>query len=133
MPSVILTRDKLKKIIGRECLALVKDNVEIPESISLPDSGELREVAKMLKMLSSEPKLEILAILSQVSLPVCAIAKIVNKEQSLVSHHLSELRMLGFVNEKRYGKFKVYSVDSDVLNEICSRMQKILFGEKGAH
>ena len=126
MPRAVLSERELEEVLGAECSNLLKDCIELPEEISLPDNEEVYEVSRLLKMLSSESKLEILALISQAPLPVSAIAKLTGKHQSLVSHHLSELKIAGLVREKRFGKFRVYAVDKDKVNGVCLRMQKLL-------
>ncbi len=126
MARAILKSESIKKLIGEDCLSVLRAQDEIPEKIVIPSKEEVYEVSRLFKLISSEPKLEILALLSQTSLPVCAISKLLQKDQSLVSHHLSELRMAGLVREKRSGRFKVYSIDKENIEGICSRMQKLI-------
>ncbi len=126
MAKAVLRLDDIKKLIGEDCLAVLDAEGEIPSKIILPSKEEIYEVSRLFRLISSEPKLEILSLLSQSSLPVCAISKLLGKDQSLISHHLSELKMAGLVREKRAGRFKVYSIEKENIDGICRRMQKLI-------
>ncbi len=126
MARAVLRLDNIKELIGEDCLSVLSAEDQIPEKIVIPSKEEVYEVSRLFKLISSEPKLEILALLSQASLPVCAISKLLEKDQSLVSHHLSELRMAGLVRERRSGRFKVYSIERENIEGICRRMQKLI-------
>ncbi len=126
MARAVLRLDSIKELIGEDCLAVLSAQDEIPDKIILPSKEEIYEVSRLFKLISSEPKLEILSLLSQASLPVCAISKLLEKDQSLISHHLSELKMAGLVREKRVGRFKVYSIEKENIEGICQRMQKLI-------
>ncbi len=126
MARAVLRSDNIRELIGEDCLGVVSAEEGIPERIILPSKEEIYEVSRLFKLISSEPKLEILSLLSQASLPVCAISKLLGKDQSLISHHLSELKMAGLVREKRAGRFKVYSIEKDNIEGICRRMQKLI-------
>jgi len=124
----VLTVEELTELLGEDCLEVINECGGPPERLKLPSKSEIYEVSKMLKVISSEPKLEMLALLSQMPLPVCAISKLVGKDQSLVSHHLSHLRMVGLVRESRMGKFKIYRVDEEALTKVCSTIERVLRG-----
>jgi ArsR family transcriptional regulator len=46
-------------------------------------------------------------------------------EQSVTSAHLKELRSSGIARVKREGKFRVYTIDHDVLNQIMDNAEII--------
>ena len=89
--------------------------------------SELNEVAKYLNALSSAIRLAILYIISIFKeVPVCLIATLLNKDSSLISHHLKYLKTLGLVREKREGKFHVYSINEEVIKELLEKLKKLL-------
>lgn len=60
-----------------------------------------KDLTAIAKPLSSETKLKILYILFNHDHCVCEIEDCLGKEQSLISHHLSDLASLGWVKSKQ--------------------------------
>lgn len=63
------------------------------------------------KLVSNETRLRILILLAQEELYVCQICGILNLPQPKVSKHISRLRDLDYVVDRRVGKFTLYSLN----------------------
>lgn len=69
------------------------------------------DAAETAKVLGDPTRLTIAAALSRVEeLCVCDLAWIVERSQSLVSHHLAALRRAGLVRSRRDGKMVMYAL-----------------------
>lgn len=82
-------------------------------SMSLKAEEGLDFLSKIFKTMGDSSRLKILYVLSKSPLCVCDIARILDMTQSLVSHHLRNLRNLKLVKFKRQGKQMIYSLDDD--------------------
>ena len=75
-----------------------------------PESKNVSSLAKLLKIVSEESRLKILCILHQEKHCVCEIEKQVDLSQSLISHHLKDLKEIGVVTDKKQGMYVYYSL-----------------------
>lgn len=64
-------------------------------------------MSSLLKLVSEESKLKLLCILKQNEHCVCEIVKHLEMSQSLISHHLADLRKAGLVSREKKGQ-RVY-------------------------
>ena len=90
-----------------------------------PDSTELKQVASLsslLKLVSEESRLKILCILRKGKHCVCELMEHVNLSQSLVSHHLKDLKEAGMVKDEKKGLRVYYS-----LTKQGERISNLLF------
>ena len=72
---------------------------------------KLERVAFILKTLSHPLRLSVVDLLSQhTKLSVNEICEALNSEQSLTSHHLSNMKLKGILNRSREGKNIYYSL-----------------------
>jgi len=81
---------------------------------------KIKNLLETAKTLSSKTKLRILLILLNKEHCVCEIQNCSDKEQSLISHHLSDLVKAGWI-KKRQGKDSrqtFYSLTKDGLNKL---------------
>lgn len=67
----------------------------------LPTDKELSDLSQSAKLFSSKSKLKVLIILSAREHCVCEIQECLTKEQSLVSHHLSDLVEAGWIKQRK--------------------------------
>jgi ArsR family transcriptional regulator, arsenate/arsenite/antimonite-responsive transcriptional repressor len=75
-----------------------------------PSSTESKQVSSLLnilKLVSEENRLKLLCILRQGDHCVCELMKHVKLSQSLISHHLKDLKNAGVVIDKKKG-LRVY-------------------------
>lgn len=84
--------------------------------------NELDDVIDIFRALSDPSRVRIIAALTrQESLCVSDIAELLEMPISRVSHHLSTLKMLGFVRPKQKRKKVFYSIDDDCITDIMKR------------
>jgi len=67
-------------------------------------------LSSLLKLVGEESRLKILCILRQNRHCVCEIEEHVNQSQSLISHHLKDLKEAGLVVNKKEGLWVYYSL-----------------------
>ncbi len=71
----------------------------------------MKKLAKLLRVLSDEGRLRILALLSKRELCVCQLMAVLGVAQPLVSRNLTILRDAGFLASRRDGKLVFYSLN----------------------
>ncbi|MEZ5100742.1 MAG: metalloregulator ArsR/SmtB family transcription factor [Thermoleophilia bacterium] len=75
------------------------------------DPGAAAAAAETAKVLGDPTRLTVAAALDATEeLCVCDLAWIVERSQSLVSHHLAALRRAGLVRSRRDGKLVMYAI-----------------------
>ena len=72
----------------------------------------MRDIVQIFKALSDETRLRILCLLSQHELCVCELVDILGMAQSRISHQLQILKSARLVNDRREGKWIVYSLNT---------------------
>jgi DNA-binding transcriptional ArsR family regulator len=90
------------------------------------DWGKVKRASRLLSLLANPLRLAILSLLSRTELPVCIIAEALGADQSLVSHHLNKLRNEGVIEVKVVGRFRIYKIREDLLDEIKALLKDIL-------
>jgi len=73
-------------------------------------SCRVASLSSLLKLVGEESRLKILCILKQGQHCVCEIEKDLNQSQSLISHHLSDLKEAGLVIDEKKGLWSHYSL-----------------------
>jgi DNA-binding transcriptional ArsR family regulator len=76
-------------------------------------SEELKRIAilsSLLQLVSEESRLKMLCILRQGEHCVCQIMEHVKLSQSLISHHLKDLKKSGIVADEKRGLYVYYSL-----------------------
>ncbi|UCH79848.1 MAG: winged helix-turn-helix transcriptional regulator [Nitrospiraceae bacterium] len=74
----------------------------------------MKNLTDILKLLSDEHRLRTLMLLNTMELSVCQIMGIIGSSQSLTSRNLSLLYRGGFLDERRDGKLRYYSIRRDL-------------------
>lgn len=74
--------------------------------------------ASFFQLMGNETRLSVLMTLQKGSLNVTDLAKRTNIEQTNLSHALKQLEDANFVNAKRVGKQKVYSLSTNSLADL---------------
>ncbi|HAR99553.1 MAG: Transcription regulator ArsR [Candidatus Moranbacteria bacterium GW2011_GWC2_37_73] len=90
-----------------------------------PDKQFL-EVNKFLKIVSDENRLRILVLLEKGSLNVTDIHSKLKLPQNLTSHHISKLKSVDLLVEKREGTFRHYSVNAKKIKEYNQMFLKLM-------
>ena len=84
-----------------------------------PDTTNMEEAAYTLKAISNGTRLCVISILSeQEELNVSQLGEQLNCEQSLLSHHLTDMRAKGILNCRRDGKNCYYSLKNKQIIQI---------------
>lgn len=73
-------------------------------------SNKVTNLSALLKIVSEESRLKLLCILKKGEHCVCEIMEHVDMSQSLVSHHLKDLKNVGVVTDKKRGLYVHYSL-----------------------
>jgi len=91
-----------------------------------PDKQEFIKVASLsslLKLVAEESRLKLLCVLRQGRHCVCEIVEHFDMSQSLISHHLADLKNAGLVEDQKQGRKVFYSLTNKgkkVTNSIFS-------------
>jgi DNA-binding transcriptional ArsR family regulator len=80
---------------------------------------------RVLKCVSDKTRLEILQLLREGEKCVRDMLERINQEQSLVSHHLQEMRKCGLVKTRREGKKVIYSLSDDSIVKLLDDVELI--------
>ncbi|MCX6013490.1 MAG: metalloregulator ArsR/SmtB family transcription factor [Chloroflexi bacterium] len=79
-------------------------------SVSSKESKQVSSLSNTLKIVSEESRLKLLCILRQGKHCVCELMEHVDLSQSLISHHLKDLKGAGIVADKKQGLRVYYSL-----------------------
>ncbi len=74
----------------------------------------MKKITEIFKLLSDEHRLRIILLLCQKELSVCQVMGVTGSSQSLTSRNLSLLYRGGFLDERRDGKLRFYSIRKDL-------------------
>jgi ArsR family transcriptional regulator len=80
---------------------------------SSSESHEVSSLASILKVVSEANRLKIICILRQGKHCVCDILTHTRLSQSLISHHLADLKAAGVIKDEKQGQFVNYSLTSE--------------------
>lgn len=92
------------------------------------ESKQFLDVNRFLKIVADENRLRILVLLGEGQMNVTDIHNKLGLPQNLTSHHISKLKSLELLVEKREGTFRHYSVNTKKLkefNRIFKELMKI--------
>ena len=79
-------------------------------STSSEESKRVTKLSSLLQLVSEESRLKVLCILRQGEHCVCQIMEHVKLSQSLISHHLKDLKDAGIVADEKRGLYVYYSL-----------------------
>jgi len=74
----------------------------------------MRELTDIFKLFTDEHRVRILMLLDKKELSVCQLMGIIGISQPLISRNLSLLYKGGFLEERRDGKLRFYSIRKDL-------------------
>ncbi len=92
----------------------------------LEQKQNLLTQATLFKLLGDTNRLRIIRIISYEPTSVSEICCELDLEQSLVSHHLSNLRKFDIVSSQRNNKQIIYSIKKDLLSEALELLDQML-------
>jgi len=84
------------------------------------------ELREFLRVISDTNRLRILCLLTKKELCVCKIFEALKLPQNLVSHHLTKLKQLSLLEERREGTFIIYSINQEVLKKYKTLLNQII-------
>ncbi len=88
--------------------------IYVIDGIMKIDKDKLERAAYILKALAHETRLCVLMQLAETKeLSVSDLMQEVGCEQSLLSHHLTDLRAKGILNSRREGQRNLYSINNE--------------------
>ena len=88
--------------------------------------NKINSVNEFLKIIADTNRLKILVFLKDKPQCVCKIFPMLKISQKLASHHLSQLKGLDLVKQKRIGNFIHYSVNKKVIKKYLKLLNKFL-------
>jgi DNA-binding transcriptional ArsR family regulator len=93
---------------------------------SVSSKDQFAVVNKFLRTVADKNRLRILQVLDGKSMTVGEIYHKLKLPQNLTSHHISRLKSLELLSEKREGTFRIYSVNPKKLKEFSKAFQALL-------
>lgn len=90
------------------------------------EEKEAQKISETLRVLSDPTRIKIISAISNQELCVCEIALAVNLSQSLVSHQLQALRLLGLVKLRKDGRNMHYSLSNASLLRVLEECKKMI-------
>jgi len=87
---------------------------------------KIKSINEFLKIIADTNRLKILIFLKGKPQCVCKIFPMLKISQKLASHHLSQLRKLDLVKQKRSGNFIHYSVNKKTIKKYLKLLNKFL-------
>lgn len=100
-----------------------KKNVSKKQAI---DPVKFAKTLKFLKIVSDENRLKILLTLKGGSMNVTEIHNSLKLPQNLTSHHISKLKGIGLLSEKREGTFRQYGINGKRMKELSGVFKSLL-------
>jgi DNA-binding transcriptional ArsR family regulator len=89
---------------------------------AMPTDDEVRRAADRLRMLSDPTRIKILLALLQGENSVACLADLVGVTPTVVSQHLSKLRLAGVVENRREGTYIYYSVEDPIVRAVLDQV-----------
>jgi len=80
---------------------------------STSQSKQVTTLSSVLKIIAEENRLKLLCILRNGEHCVCQIIEHVDLSQSLISHHLKDLKDVGVVSDEKRGLYVYYSLTKE--------------------
>lgn len=121
MPSIFLVYKAIRFFNSDQILFYEVDSREFKR----------KDAVKFMKVMSDESRLNIIEILSQKG-PINGkdLAAALGIATSTLSHHIEQLRNVGFINEERVKNSKFYSVNFNSMNSFIEYLQRLSENKK---
>lgn len=121
-------RDVLEKLDERQRKTVIQcvETCDIPDMNAEIDVQIDENTVRFLKAIANPLRLGILKLLRNNWLCVCLISKILDRDQTLISHHLRTLKSLGLILERKEGKMHFYRTNTQALQEYLERLHSQL-------
>ncbi len=96
----------------------------------------MRDLTKLLKVLSDESRLRVLNLIQERECCVCEVMQVMDISQSKASRILSSLYDVGLLRLRREGRWALYSIEDspekDYVKEILMGIKKSVAGDRAA-
>ena len=80
---------------------------------------------RVLKCIANDIRFNILTMLAEEEKCVCELIEELDKEQSLISHHLQSLRECGLIKKRREGRRIMYRLADESLPEFLEDVKEL--------
>lgn len=107
------------------------DAILISVRHDLPTDELLKELSDLFKIFGDPTRAKILFALLESELCVCAIAELLEMNQSAISHQLKTLKKANLVSSRREGKTIFYFLADDHVKTILAHGFEHLIEERG--
>jgi DNA-binding transcriptional ArsR family regulator len=104
--------------LGRYFMLMATANVLQDLEYYLPDKQSTKKIARFFAVFSDCSRLRLLSALAISPLCVTDVAKILDMNQTTVSHQLRFLKSAGIVRASRVGKIIFYSLTNESINDV---------------
>ena len=85
----------------------------------------VEDEVKVLKCIANDIRFNILTMLAEEEKCVCELIEELDKEQSLISHHLQSLRECGLIKKRREGRRIMYRLADESLPEFLEDVKEL--------
>ncbi len=126
-------RDIIEKLDERAKKSVMKcyENCGIPDMDAELDPYVEKEVIEFLKAISNPTRFKILKLTKEHWLCVCLISRVLEEDQTLISHHLRILKDLGLLKERREGRMRFYKANTEKILELLQKIEGVLVRDEG--
>nr|WP_294529737.1 metalloregulator ArsR/SmtB family transcription factor [uncultured Blautia sp.] len=103
------------------------DSFEVHENLlkivndTMPEETELYDLAELFKVFGDSTRIRILFVLFEAEVCVCDLARVLNMNQSAISHQLRILKQNKLVKSRREGKSIFYSLADEHVRTIIDQ------------
>lgn len=80
---------------------------------------------RLLKCMANDTRFQILKLLGEREMCVCEIVEKLDKEQSVISHHLQRLRECGLIHKRVVGQKRIYSLSDPSIKDMLKRVREL--------
>lgn len=110
--------EKQKRTVKR-CLQSC-EIMDLDEDVNIETNEEL---LRFLKLISNPIRYKILKMVKNKWMCVCLISRTLEKDQTLISHHLRSLKDMALVCERREGKLKFYRTNLEEVRKYIKLLE----------
>jgi len=96
-----------------------------------PEDEETRRLARVFKALSDEQRLRILNLLRDREMYAQEIVEHTGLHQSVVSRHLTFMKAVGLLSERRQNNMKFFSIDPSIRGELSKTLNRFVPRDSG--
>ena len=108
---------------GREVCDCFEVHEDLLKTVNdtMPEETELYDLAELFKVFGDSTRIRILFVLFEAEVCVCDLARVLNMNQSAISHQLRILKQNKLVKSRREGKSIFYSLADEHVRTIIDQ------------